>query len=83
VFILVPFNWNWDSALTIFVVRVATVPLSTNVSKVFGDPAESLIVSVPAASEAPKVKTGLVSERIIGLALLKVFVFVNVFAWLR
>ena len=70
-------------ALIVETVRVAPVPLSTNVKSVLGDPAESLIVSVPFAFEAPRVTTGLVFESIIGEADEKIFVFVNAFAWLR
>ena len=49
-------------------VRVATVPLSTNVSNVFGVPFESLIVSVPAALPAPNVIIGVVFDNVRGEA---------------
>lgn len=62
------------------VVRVADVPLSTNVKSVFGEPEESLMVRVPFALEAPSVTTGEVFESIIGETDENVFVALNVFA---
>ena len=78
--ILVPFNWNAEIAFMISVVSVALVPLSTSESRVFGEPAESFMVSVPFAFAAPNVTTGFVFERIIGAADENVLVFVNAFA---
>ncbi len=78
--IFVPLSWNPDNALIVSVESVATVPLSTNVKSVFGDPAESLIVNVPLAFVAPIVIEGALSESMIGLAFENVFVPVNVFA---
>ena len=60
--------------------RVADVPLSTKLNNVFGEPAESFMVSVPFAFAAPRVTTGEMFERIMGAADENVLVFVNAFA---
>ncbi len=57
-----------DVALTIPVVKVPEVPLSTSVSRVLGEPAESLMVNVPFAFEAPNVTIGVVLVRARGEA---------------
>ena len=54
--------------------KVAEVPLSTNVSNVFGTPALSLIVNVALASLAPSVNTGAELDKVRGEALDNVIV---------
>ncbi len=49
-------------------VSVASVPLSTNVKRVLGEPLESLMVKVPSLLDAPRVTTGVVFERTMGAA---------------
>ena len=43
-----------------------SVPLSTRVRRVFGDPLESFIVNVPFAFAAPRVITGVVFDNVRG-----------------
>ena len=80
VLIFAPPTCNCERAFKISTDSVAVVPLSTSVRRVFGEPAESLIVKVPAASAAPNVITGFVLDKIIGEAFEKVFVLLNTFA---
>ena len=49
-------------------VNVPTVPLSTSVNSVFGEPFESFIVNVPLAFAAPKVTIGVVLLNVSGEA---------------
>ena len=75
VLISVPFNCKAVIAFTLATARVAEVPLSVKLKSVLGDPAESLIVKVPSALAAPKVKVGVVLDKIMGSAEEKVLVF--------
>ncbi len=69
-----PLSCSVVSAFMVSTAKVATVPLSVKVSKVFGAPAESFMVKTPAALAAPKVTIGLVLEKINGEAADKVTV---------
>ncbi len=73
--LVVAFVWIVELAFTTFVVRVAVVPLSTNVSKVLGEPFESLMVKVAFAFDAPSVTTGTELEKTRGAAFENVFTF--------
>ena len=65
--LVVPFVWTFVPALRAPVTeRVPVVPLSTRVSRVFGDPSASFIVSVPLFPKVERVMVGVVFESVRG-----------------
>ena len=55
-------------ALILATAKVALLPLSVKVNKVFGDPSASLIVNTPFVPAVAKVTTGVPLESVNGLA---------------
>ena len=68
------------AALMVPAVKVASVPLSTRESNVFGVPSASLIVKVPLVPAVAKVRTGLALDSVNGEADEKVLVALKVLA---